>query len=305
MVWFKKKTEFKQTIACCIDDGSYSIAVVGNNKKLLFSQYRTFTESTRDQISKALGDDIERLGLLAHSAQLILLPGQYQLILMDALNVPEAEMAKALQWSLKGLSDYDLDDVALDTFLMPSRKNSEQKKVLVALTPVSVLNKKNSFFEAAFLDVISVGISAVALKTFLSAIMPTNTDETESPIFVISIWNTIRKLHIVYNDMFYLIRELTPSQHPHGDEPAEMANILLELEHSIDYCINKLNIPEPRQVLFTPGFHRAVSFFKQIEEEFELTVSIIDLNQHMEMTPALSLEEQDLVFYSIIGAFSS
>lgn len=305
MVWLNKNVPPEKTIACCLDDDSYSIAVVANDKQLLFSQYRTFTENTREQITTALAKDIERLNLLAHPCQLIILPGQYQLILMDALNVPDSEMAKALQWSLKGLSDYALDDVSMDTFLMPSINGDDTKKVLVALTPTSLLNKRVSFFQEAYLEVTSAGISAVALKNFLSAMLPKNIEEVESPIFIISIWKGIRKLHIVYNDTFYLIRELTSSLHPHGDEPVEMANILLEIEHSIEYCINKLNLPEPRQVWFTPGFHEAVSFFNEIEEQFDLITSIIDLNHYLEMTPALTLAEQHLVFYSIVGTFSS
>lgn len=302
MLWPKKQIQPDLSMACCLNDASYSLAVLTNNKHILFSQTRTFNESTLPLMAQTLADDIDRFKLIAHDCQLILLPGQYQLILMDAPDVPEADMPKALRWNLKGLSDYDLDDVAMDVFMLPTSKDDPQKKVMVAITPLSILNKKRAVLESAFLNVTAVSIAEMALKNLLTLMFPKTHDADTSPLLVISLCNAIRKLHIVHNNTFYLIRELTPDMNPAADEPAEMTNMILELERSIDYCINKLNLPEPKQIFFTPGFHQAVSFFKTIEETLALTASIIDLSHYLDMNPVLSLEEQHHVFYSITGA---
>ena len=294
----KKMTEPALFIASCLCENSYSIAAVRSNKHVLFNQARTFNEETRHLMAATLADDVERFNLMACGCQLILVPGQYQLLLIDALDVPEADMAKALRWSLKGLSDYDLDDVAIDAFLLPVVKAEDQKTALVAITPLSVLNKKRAVLESACLDVTAVSIAEMALKNLLTLMR----FEKQTPVLVISLCDNIRKLHIVYNDTFYLIRELTQDLHPNAEEPAEMANILGEIERSIDYCINKLNLPEPTQLFFTPGFHLAISFFPHIEEKLGLTVQIIDLNLFLEIEPALSLEEQHHVFFSVAGA---
>ena len=298
MFWNKKAAEPVLLIACSLCDHGYSIAGVRSNTQVLFSQSRLFNEDSRHLMMTTLAEDVDRFNLIAHKCRLILIPGQYQLLLIDAPNVPAADMTKALRWSLKGLSDYDLDDVAIDAFLLPILKADDQKKALVAITPLSVLNNKRALLESVFLDVTTISIAEMALKNLL----PLMQIEKEAPFIIISLCGSIRKLHIVYNDTFYLIRELTQDLHPNADEPVEMAGILLEIERSIDYCINKLKLPEPKQLFFTPGFYNATSFFQTLEQKLGLTVSMIDLNQYLKIEPALSLEEQHLVFYSITGA---
>lgn len=302
MLWPKKQMQPDLSIACTLSETGYSLAVTTQKKHVLFSQSRTFDDNTLASMAITLTNDVDRFNLTAQDCQLILLPGQYQLILMDALEVPEADMAKALRWSLKGLSDYDLDDVAIDAFMLPSTNGDSQKKTMVAITPQSILNKQCATLESAFLNVTTVSIAEMALKNLVTLMFPSTPEEDTPPLLVISLYGKIRKLHIFYNNMLYLVRALSPVGNPIDNEPAEMTNIILELERSIDYCVNKLNLTEPKQILFTPGFYQSVAFFKVIEETLTLTASIIDLNQYLEIEPALSLEDQHEVFYSITGA---
>lgn len=302
MFWPKKQIQPNLSIACCLGTKHYSLAVLTQNNHVLHSLSRKFDDNSLPLMTQTLANDVDRLNLLAHDCQLILFPGQYQLILMDALQIPEADMAKALRWSLKGLSDYELDDVAIDAFMLPTVTDELQKKTMVAITPLSALNKMRAIFESACLEVTVASIAEMALKNLLELMFPVTTDGDTPPLLVISLCGTIRKLHIVYHNTFYLVRELTPSTPVSSDEPAEMANIILELERSIDYCVNKLRLPEPAQILFTPGFHQSVAYFKIIEEKLTINTGIIDLNHYLTIEPKLSLEEQHDVFYSITGA---
>ncbi|MDA9271821.1 hypothetical protein N9Q05_00340 [bacterium] len=302
MFGFEKQIQPDLSIACCLGVMHYSLAVLTQNKHVLHCLSKKFDESTLPLMAKTLASDVERLNLLAHDCQLILFPGQYQLILMDALDIPEADMAKALRWSLKGLSDYDLDDVAIDAFMLPEVAGDSQKKIMVAITPLSKLDKMRAVLESACLEVTTASVSEIALINLLALMFPVTSDENTAPLLMISLCDTIRKLHIVHNNTFYLVRELPLLTNAITDEPVEMSNIILELERSIDYCINKLNLSEPKQILFTPGFHNAVAYLKIIEEKLGINTTIIDLNDYLNIEPALSLKEQHDVFYSIAGA---
>ncbi|OGV41511.1 MAG: hypothetical protein A3F46_00220 [Legionellales bacterium RIFCSPHIGHO2_12_FULL_42_9] len=300
MFWNKKQKQAELSVASCLNDTHYSIAAVKNNTQVIFSQKREFNEDTRHLMAKTLAGDVERWNLIAHDCQLVLLPKQYQLILMDALDVPETEMATALRWSMKGLSDYDLATVAIDAFLMPVTDG--QKKAFVAITPQSAIDEKRALFESAFLEVTTISIAEMALKNVVTLISRSETDSQSTPMIVISINDNIRKLHIVYNEMFYLIRELTSKPDAGSAEPAELDNIAFEIEQSINYCVNKLNLPEPKQLLFTPGFYPIIDRLHNIEEKVALRTTIIDLNHYLTIEQPLSLEEQHGVFYSIAGA---
>jgi MSHA biogenesis protein MshI len=303
MWWPQKQTsEPTRSIACCLSDTGYSMAVITDNKQVQCDYSRVFNESTISQLPQALAKDVDRFNIIGEKCQLILLPGQYQLLLMDAADVPEAEMAKALRWSLKGLSDYDLDDAAIDAFMVPSPEGDSQKKAMIAITPLSLLNQKRALLESAFLDANVASIAEMALGNLFSLMFPEQLEKDSEPMLVVSLYESVRKVHLLHNHTFYLIRELTPGESPVENEPVEMINIIFELERSIDYCLNKLNLPEPKQVFFTPAFHQAVSFFKTIEEKLKLSANIIDLNDYLDIEGKPDLQKQQGMFYSITGA---
>ncbi len=303
-MWQKKQLT-PLSIASTVTDRGYSLAVVENNKQVLFSQNSVNTANPTENM-RHLAKDIERLDLIAHNCSLVLLPGQYQLIVMDALNIPEAEMIKALRWNLKGLSDYDLEDVAIDTCPVPMSASDAQKKMFVAITPLTKLNETRTLFETAFLNINHVTIAEMALKNLLSLIYSKQALSAETPLILLSTCNTMRKLHIFYQNMFYLIRELPPNKVDAvaTEEPAELNNIFFEIERSIDFFVNQLNLPDPKYLFFTPGFYRSLNFIQAMGTKLSLTVEMIDLNHYLDIQPALSIEKQHEVFYSIIGALT-
>jgi len=348
MFFKKKKKTSDLVLACCVGDDSYSLALVKNNKKVVFSQRHVFSDVNVSEMSKVLASEVERLKLITHDCRLILLPNQYQLISTDALDVPDAEMAQALRWGLKGLSDYDLDDVALDVFPMPKHPPSDVNKVVVAITPLSTLNERRALLRSSFLEVKQVGIASLMLKKLLLLMQSTENIGQDEPVIIVSLFDSKYVVHLLYEGLFHLIRvlELGPSvtsavlvdtaldvnseassgadfdlstrtkpeaiadvsepfvKADTNTETNKFSQIMFELERSIYYSVNTLGLPETKKFLFTPGFHQMSHVFQSMGGGFSLDVSIIDLNDYLMMDPPLSLEAQDGVFYSILGALS-
>lgn len=303
MFWQRRDTK-NISIACTLSEMGYSLAGVKENSEVVFHSAQFFNDPSAATIRQALEKDVDRLNILAQDCHLILLPEQYQLILMDALNVPDAEMAKALRWNLKGLSDYDLDDVALDFCLVPYHGEGEPK-AFVSLTPQTALNEKCALLESVFLNVKTVTIADMVLRNILPLMDGRDPVEQAGPIIILSLCKTVRKLHIVYNGLFYLIRELTHVHMGIGQEPPELSNLAFEIGRSIDFCINQLNLPEPKHIFFTPGFYKVVDELPPLGEEIGLGVSMLDLNAYLRIEPKLSLEQQYETFYSITGALAT
>jgi len=49
----------------------------------------------------------------------VLEPGQYQLLLVDAPAVPQAELRSAIRWRIKDMLDYHVDDATIDVLDIP------------------------------------------------------------------------------------------------------------------------------------------------------------------------------------------
>lgn len=295
------KTHNASRTAFCVSDNSYSVVTLAADNRLISKAYRSFTTETLPTMAKTLADDAENLDLIGQKSVMVLCPKQYQLVMVDAVDVPEHNMAKALKWRLKGLIDYSLNDIAFDAFLVPPHGVAkQQKKAFVAVTPLSKLKAKLALFESAYIDIAEVGIAELALQAICARLPNT----ANAPIIVLSLDNENCQLQIFYETQLFVVRSLQVPVVQDSDAAAEK-NILLEIQRSMDYCLTTLKIPEPQQILFTPGFHQHQHVVEFIQHEQPKPVTIIDLNAIMTLSHPLTFTEQQEIFYSVGAAMTS
>jgi len=295
-----KKDKLIQT-AVCVNDRGYSFVTLKDNKTVMLHYHHQFTDKTKKQLARQLANDIERLNLIGERCRLILLPNQYQLLSMDAADVPDDELAKALKWRLKGLVDYPLNDLAVDAFLVPPHGPAGQrKKAFVAATSLSALNKSIALFESAYVDIVEVGIAELALRNICSTI-PT---QQKNPIIVISLEGEVCQLHLLYQGKLYLARVLPLTQKMANDNTFQAQNMVLEVQRSIDYCLSELKISEPREIILTPSFYQATALLEHLRETLNKEIKLLDLCDHFSMDSALSPEDQQNVLFSLGGAMT-
>lgn len=294
----------KVSISCSISDNDYRLVVIKNHQELLFSEKSSVNKNTPAEIAKVLGERIDALNLVAEPCQLVLQPDQYQLILMDALQMSTEDMIKAFRWRLKGLTNYDLKDIAIDVFSIPPPPNTAIQKVFVAITPLSILQQKKELLQSAYLEPTSITIADMTLKNCLPLVFQKpQADPNDGPFIIISNANsgkTLDKLHLSYQGLFYLIRELAPPDQE--EEVINIANVLTEIERSVDHCTNTLQLPEPKYIIFTPWEQLSTELVNAIKQTLKLPVLNIDINSYLTIPSPLSVKDQHDVFYNIMGA---
>lgn len=76
--------------------------------------------------TRALDGDLQgvdrlakELGFEHYQCSTLLSPGEYQLLLVEAPNVPRAELKTAIRWRIKDLLDYHVDDATVDVLEVP------------------------------------------------------------------------------------------------------------------------------------------------------------------------------------------
>lgn len=299
MFGLSAKTSEQHTVAFSLGEKNYSVASFEDNKTLLFAECRNFADKIPELIRQALKEDIERLHLIGKKCRVVLEPGQYVLLLMDALDMPPEDMAKALRWRLKGLVDYPLNDIVIDVFHAPAHGVAGQrKKVFVAITQLSTLKSKLDWFESAYMEVSTVSIAELAQRNILSW-MPNVFSNT---VLVIGMGETSCQLQIYHDNDLYLVRELSIAPSLFTKNSPQAHNILLEIQRSMDYCLSELKIPEPQQIIFTPGFFAEPSFLEFLHEELKKEVKLLDLSHLFTLDRSIGLQTQQDCYYSIGGA---
>ena len=102
---------------------------------------------------------------------LLLDDSQYQLLPMDAPNVPEAELSDALRWQVKDLIDYPAEDASIGSVLVPAASESmrtHQAWVVVARRD-TVAGRMRSAREAR-IELDSIDVPELALRNL--ALLP-------------------------------------------------------------------------------------------------------------------------------------
>lgn len=292
------------SLAITLEENQYSFAALENNETLLFSQFRTFQEATKKQMIAALATDIERYDLIGHDCTLVLVNGQYQLLLTEAPYVPDAELGKALRWSVKGLTDYLVEDMLVEGFRIPTQSQDNINKAFAVITSLSDMLEKRRFLEEAYLNVTAIHIAEFALRKYLKALFPSEEERYKAPLLLVSLNHQSQKLYLIYQDTFYQIRELFIELNPEGTQEIEVDNMITEIERSINYCTAELDLPKPEQVILIPSSFQATSIQEQIQEKIKLNSFMIDINKMHPLNPPLLLKDQHTIFYSIAGAIT-
>lgn len=285
-------------LACFLSDYGYSLVGLKNAQEVLFCENHYFNEVTPALIAESLTADVDKYSLYGQSCQLILDPSFYQLILMDALEVAENEMAKALRWQLKGLVDYPLNDIAVEAFSIPAHgAGARRKKVFVAATLQSALTNKITMIESSLLKVTAVSIAELALSKLLSH----QKILVDSPTIAISYDNELCRLHLFYDNDLYLFRVLPLDESIIHPKSPSNQSLLLEIQRTIDYCLMELKLPEPKYIVFTPNFYEATDLFSYLQAEIDKEVKLLDINSFFISEP-IAPEAMAKAFYAIGGA---
>ena len=114
-----------------------------------------------ESVSAAALEKLRRVANLDnHDVSTLLSPGEYQMLLIEAPNVPTNEMKMAVRWKIKGDLTCHIDDAMVDMVQIPGSKSSSGRpQSLYAIAATNgIINDRIKLFEQAkiHLDVIDI-----------------------------------------------------------------------------------------------------------------------------------------------------
>ena len=106
------------------EDGIYAAAV----KRMPASAPEVGKVAFYPAIKVEVPESLEKLSKELHadrySCSTLLASGEYQILSVDAPNVPPEELKTAIRWRLKDMLDYHVDDAMIDVLDIPPEKNA-------------------------------------------------------------------------------------------------------------------------------------------------------------------------------------
>ena len=118
-------------------------------------------------ITAALLEKLRReANLGGHQFTTLLAPGEYQILLVEAPNVPGDELKTAIRWKIKDSLSYHIDDATVDVLQIPASKyGSERAQSMYAIAAANdTIRKRIALFEQAGLDLGVIDIPEMAQR---------------------------------------------------------------------------------------------------------------------------------------------
>ncbi len=235
------------------------------------------TEHSNSEV--LLKERLERLGLQGRSCNLVLASDDYSLLLVEAPNVPEAELSEALRWRVRDLIDFPVTDAVLDAFLVPEDKaRSAKRMAYVAVAHRKTITQIVAGAEAVKLELSAIDIPELALRNLAEVCCA-----TERGAALVKLVPGRGSLQIIRGGDLFLARQFVLPYQGGLLEDLPADALVLELQRSLDYFERQMRQPPPGQVYLAGENVSADKLTEEITSALPNALSLLQLSPAIEI----------------------
>ena len=245
------------------------------NIECIFSEIIPYQET--NMIPTLLTRLADKYHLRAIPTYWLLSLDDYQLFLIDSLPVEPTEFNDALNWRVKSLITYPLDEAIIDYFKLPPKKGSLTNNPMIgAVTAkMNTLKKISQSIKSSGFPITVIDIPEFALRN-LSALYETN----DKSMAFICFFKKEAILNITRQKKLYFTRRMTlPPLHERKDSDYEQ--ISLDILRYFDYYQSQWRYPSPNHIFITSETNNVIEIAKILADHLLLTVQPFTLNPSM------------------------
>ena len=208
----------------------------------------------------------------------VLEAADYQLALVEAPDVPPAELRAAVRWRIKDAIDIRVDEAVIDVFDVPAPSRGTQGRMMYAVAARRSAIERHAAVLAAVggLDVIDV--PELCLRN-LAAALPA----AAGGVALLHLGDSSATVVLAQGRTFYFARQMelqSAAGQAAGGAGAvpDVTSIVLELQRSLDYYERHFDQPPITRVAIAPAGQRAEVLAVKLAQETGFEVAVLDLN---------------------------
>jgi MSHA biogenesis protein MshI len=267
---------------CTSTRGAYVCEVALGGEKPLVKQCRFFPLM---EVTAAALDKLRRENDVGkHQFATLLSPGEYQIVMVDAPNVPAEELKTAMRWRMKDVIDYPVEEAVVDVLSIPSvRYGSEhQQSVYAVAARHEVIRKRIQMFENAAMPLSVIDIPEAAQRN-----VATLFEQEGRALALLAFDHNGGLLTFSSGGELFLARrmEVTVGQLQDASESARarhLERVELELQRSMDYFDRQYShLPVSRILVAAP---EEIGLEQFLLSSTGLPVQALDLAQGLDIS---------------------
>ncbi|SIS87599.1 MSHA biogenesis protein MshI [Neptunomonas antarctica] len=289
----KKNNKSKELVAIHIAPEGVAIAsasVVAGLRKLSYVAFLDVSEPLNN--ASLVASEVSEVGLSDSCCSLVLSTGEYQLLLVEAPEVPKDELKEALIWRVKDLIQYSTDDVIIDFFELPDDAFRGRRKMLyVVAADRKLIEKRISWLESIKLTPVYIDVPEIALLNIAE-----NLSESEAGTVILYLDEKQSIVNMMSGSWLYLSRALSYSH------SAQLDNTVLDLQRSMDYFESQIGKSACTRIIVLPLQIGETPLMMELRRNLDADVQSLDLGDVIESDVPLAIDLQQRCFLAIAAA---
>ena len=177
--------------------------------------------------------------------------GDYQLLVVEAPDVPDDELAAAIRWRIKDMLDFPIDEAVIDIFDAPPTGPANTKQVYVVVARADTVRQRIEMLEQAGANLEIIDIPELAMRN-IAACLP----EDEAGLVSLYFGEARCLITITHNAELYLTRSIDIGYRDLQEQaasPQALCNRLaLEIQRSMDYYEHNYHQAPVRAIAILP-----------------------------------------------------
>ena len=286
MSWFRGQRKEPGWLVLALGENRLSY-VHGRHVSAGRSEIARYGSAEIDARPHAMEKAVRDLHIDRYQCATLLRPGDYQLLLVEAPTVPQAELKSAIRWRIKDMLDYHVDDAVMDVLDVPPESDlaGRSHSMYAVAAHGDVIKRCISAFEEARVPLSVIDIPEVAQRN-ISAL-----HESDGRGAALLYFNQEFGLHtITCRGELYMTRRMELGlKHILGrqsDMREELfGRIVLELQRSFDHFDRQFHYVPVAKLLLGPE-PEETGLLQHLKGNLDLPVERADLPQHLDFSGA-------------------
>jgi len=203
----------------------------------------------------------------------------YQLVQVEAPEVPPAELRAAVRWKLRDMIDFPLEEAVIDVFEIPqSQRRAQEKKLFAIAARSSAVQRVVELISqrARGFDVIDV--PELCLRN-LSALLP----QDAKGVALLALGEGFAQLVLTRQGVMYVTRRIEFNRRFDGraednlvDGNIDAAVLALEIQRSLDYYESQYDQTPISELVLAPSDVRSRQLAAALKSETNLDISLFE-----------------------------
>lgn len=253
---------------------------------------------------------LDKLAKELHAARYrctaLLASGDYQLLTVDAPNVPPEELKTAIRWRLKDMLDFHVDDATIDVLDIPVDKSGTTRthSMYAVAARNQLIEQRQTLFANAKVALGTIDIPEMAQRN-LSALMEPEgrglallSFDAEGGLFTVSFAGELylaRRIDVTLPQLL----EASPEQ-----KSGLFERITLELQRSLDHFDRQFNFITLATLMIFPAGDAGAGLQAYLAENLYIPVAPFNLGTVLDFSkvPELNQAENQPRYFKVLGA---